>query len=444
MNILDVRRYYSREEIRNFLIEFGKDREVVGVFDSGSYSQRPNVVLYSKDILAMVNSGVLEFHSSLERWSQPMSLRSNNYEKLRKGWDMIFDIDCELFEHGKIAGQVFIWGLRKHGIRNFSIKFTGGTGFHLGIPWECIPKEVDYKASVKQFPDLARKIIMYLKDFVRERLERELFKKFSPEDLAKQVNKPLGKILTDEGMNPYEVVDVDPILISPRHLFRMPYSLNKNTFLVSLPLKPFELDTFERNQARPDKIRVDEGFLDKYETDEAGLLISEAVDWWSRKRRERKEKMKRKILITRAIPKGLFPPCIKTIFGGLADGRKRSLFILLNFLRSVKWDWNSIEKLISEWNEKNKPPLRENYIRGQIRWHKSRPESILPPNCFHPGWYSDFEVCKPDEKCKTIKNPVNYATKGIFRRKSEITQRKPRRRKKRSEFDYPVASPPKK
>ncbi len=447
MNQKDVYAYYSNDDLLEFMVSFSKNREVTGVFRNGNFSQRPNVIVYPNDVLAMVKTGVVEFHCSLERWSQPMNLKSGDYDELRIGWDLILDIDCKLFEHGKIASKAFLWGFRKHEISNVSIKFTGGTGFHMGIPWESFPEKVDYELTAKQYPDLARKIAFYLKDFVRERFEKDLLKKFSPEDLSKQVNKPLGKILTEDGINPYEVVNVDPILISPRHFFRLPYSLNRKTFLVSLPIKPEELDEFERMEARPGKVRVREGFLNKYEREEASTLVMEASDWWAMKSAEERREIineqlerlrtagyrwikpedlkKLRIMETRGkrrffVPENLFPPCIKNILKGLSDGRKRSLFTLLNFLTSANWKWEDIEKFIHEWNERNHPPLQENYIRSQLRWHKSRGKAILPPNCSHPGWYEDFGVCKPDRICggkeKTVKNPLNYSRRLLGRK----------------------------
>jgi DNA primase catalytic subunit len=419
MDLRKVYGYYSREDVQNFMLSFGKGREVVGAFRNGNFSQRPNVILYQNDITAMVKTGVVEFHSSLERWSQPMSLRQDNYNQLRIGWDLILDIDCKLFEHGKIASEAFIWGFKKHDIKGVSVKFTGGKGFHIGVPWEAIPKTVDYKPSVSLYPELARKIVLYLKDFVYARLEKNLFRKFSAEDISHQVGKPLGKILTDEGMNVYEVVDVDPVLISPRHLFRMPYSLNSKTFLVSLPIKSAHLEDFERTLARPDVVKVWNGFLNEGENNEAELLVAEATDWNVRTKKRIKERMEGRTEITAPVPPERFPPCIKSILNGLSDGRKRSVFILLNFLRSSKWSWNDIEKYMVAWNGKNKPPLQENYIRSHIRWHRARGKDALPPNCANEGWYKNFGVCMPDERCWKIKNPVNYAIRKAGARKGE-------------------------
>ena len=112
----------------------------------------------------------------------------------------------------------------------------------------------------------------------------------------------------------------------------------------------------------------------------------------------------------RAIPKQFFPPCIKNILKGLEDGRKRSVFILINFLRSLGWDFDSIEKELYEWNKRNKEPLRENYIASQLKWHKKNP-IYLPPNCDNRNYYLDIGVCQPDPLCKGIKNPVTYSFK---------------------------------
>jgi DNA primase large subunit len=181
-----------------------------------------------------------------------------------------------------------------------------------------------------------------------------------------------------------------------------------------------------------------------------------ASDWWARKTSEEKYEMmgeqlerlrrmgwklsredleKFKTMEPRArknifIPERSFPPCIKNISKGLADGRTRSLFTLINFLRSANWDWEQAEKYIYEWNEKNTPPLRENYVRSQIRWHKARGKSILPPNCDHEGWYKDFGACKPDGICKAIKNPVNYGMRGQRKEKPPKEPKKPRKTKK--------------
>ena len=143
----------------------------------------------------------------------------------------------------------------------------------------------------------------------------------------------MGKLFTDDGLNPFLVVDVDPILISSRHLFRMPYSLNKKSFLVSLPIDPDKIENFEKDRAMPDGLKIERMFMGDSETDQAKTLIAEAIDWWSLRNREEEKKTARHFVIKEAVPKKYFPPCIQNILNGLSDGRKRSLLIMFNFLR---------------------------------------------------------------------------------------------------------------
>ena len=110
------------------------------------------------------------------------------------------------------------------------------------------------------------------------------------------------------------------------------------------------------------------------------------------------------------------------------DGRKRTIFILINFLRHVGWDFAEIEKLLLAWNAQNEKSLPEAYLRSQVNWAKNQ-GIRLPPNCDNPNYYTnpDLNICTPDNFCKKIKNPVNYA-----KRKQvlvdEQQEKKPRRK----------------
>ena len=93
----------------------------------------------------------------------------------------------------------------------------------------------------------------------------------------------------------------------------------------------------------------------------------------------------------------------------MKDGRKRFSFILINFLTSVGWDYDKIEKLLVEWNKKNYEQLREVNLLGQLKYHKRNKKKILPPNCDNAAYYKDIGICNPDNLCNRIKNPVNYS-----------------------------------
>ncbi len=404
--------HYSRDDVQSAMLQLARDREVAGVFYSGAFGTRPNVIQYPNDITSLVDKGVAEFHSSIERWDNPMALRTGNYDSLRKGWDLILDLDCRDFSHAKLAARLLYRALERHGLKSISLKYTGGKGFHLGIPWESIPQELNFRKTVLMFPDLPRHMGLYLKEMMRDDLERGLLKLNSPEELSEISGVPLDQIVTEEGIDPFRVVDIDPVLISSRHLFRMPYSLNKGTGYASLPLSIGELDEFEKHHAHPRGLRVRRLFLRPGEPDEAAGLVAETVDWWSLRKREERKQVKVREPPAEKVPQKYFPPCVKAISAGLSDGRKRALHALLNFLRSSGWGIQEAEEYVTAWNQRNQPPLSDSYLRGQVRWQKARKKAFPPPNCEHQGYYVSIGVCSPDETCggraKTVKNPAVY------------------------------------
>ena len=229
-------------------------------------------------------------------------------------------------------------------------------------------------------------------------------------------------------LNAEPFLNIDTILISSRHLYRMPYSLHEKSGLVSLPINPSKVLEFEKEDAKPENVKVSRfRFLDRENVikNETRHLIMQAFDFTLNKEEEIKIAGKREYEIPQAALKDeLFPPCIKLILNGLEDGRKRALFILCNFLTSVGWDYSAMEKLLREWNKKNKEPLREVYLLGQIRHHKQSRKKILPPNCSNEMYMLGIGVCKPDNLCSKIKNPVSYALrKGFYLKKEEVKEK---------------------
>ncbi|MEM4571587.1 MAG: hypothetical protein QXY16_02715, partial [Nanopusillaceae archaeon] len=116
------------------------------------------------------------------------------------------------------------------------------------------------------------------------------------------------------------------------------------------------------------------------------------------------------------IDESMFPPCIKNILSGIEDGRKRALFILINFLYNIGWSYEEIEGKIRNWNNNLKDSLRERYIDYQLEWHKKLYDSkkyYLPPNCSNDMYYKEIGVCQPDNICKFVKNPLLYPYKKL-------------------------------
>ena len=118
---------------------------------------------------------------------------------------------------------------------------------------------------------------------------------------------------------------------------------------------------------------------------------------------------------------------MQTILAGLEDGKKRSMFILTNFLSCVGYSSEGIEDVLHKWNKCNAEPLRQVLIEGQVRYHKSRSKTakpILPPNCSNMMYYKEMGICKPDGTCSRIKNPVHYV-----KRKTWIAQQATKKKK---------------
>jgi DNA primase catalytic subunit len=210
----------------------------------------------------------------------------------------------------------------------------------------------------------------------------------------------------------------DLVLVASRHLFRMPYSLHEKTALASVVLTKDELDDFKPSDADPMKVKIREYLPDNKEG-EASRLLSLALEWQkSRKAEERVIEDKKYAGRTfeetdlKNVTDNMFPPAIKKLLEGLEDGRKRGLFVLLTFLKSTGFSAEEINKRVKEWNEKNKPPLREGYVKSQIDWHLKQKKKILPPNYANDAFYRDIGLIKDKPKNK---NPLVDVKNALWR-----------------------------
>ncbi len=501
--------HYKREDIRILMAKGATDREVSARFDFG-FGKRPDTVSYPNDILELVKKGATSFHFSEERWNNPMqlnpSMRKQEQDDLRIGWDLVLDIDCPVWEFAKLIAQLFVKALENNGVKkSVSIKFSGNKGFHIGVPYEAFPKTIDGIPTNKLFPQAPRIISEYLLDYIdnqlvevkdniisfdkkkynineiKEKLGKsieELTKQYCPKckkEIIKKAEKQIFDYLCEKcgtnhstdtyaefkkcekcgflihgkertkkfncesckinekpmiKFNTRSVVEVDTVLISSRHLYRCEYSMHEKSGLVSIPFNPEKVEIFEKHHAKVEAIKITKYiFLDRENAlpNEAGKLFEKAYHHHhGKEQREQinkeykelftkisKEKNSQAIIdqIEKAVPEEFFPPCIKKGLKGISDGKKRFMFLLMNFLTSVGWDYDSIEKLLKEWNKKNPEQLREVLIEGHLRYFKQNNKKVLPPNCDNKAYYADIGLCIPDEFCKYIKNPAQYAKK---------------------------------
>ena len=405
-------RYYSRPEIQKAIVESCPNREVSVMLGKDSFGRRPDILNYESDVLELAKQGATSFHVSEEHWQNPLKLTpgmtKRQLEELRIGWDFILDIDSPDLEHSKIIAYYLVQAIKFHDVKNVSIKYSGNKGFHIGVPFKSFPAHFDTQGMKELFPEAARIMAEYLTEMVKSHVSDKL-----------------------KGENIDEILQVDTVLISSRHLYRAPYSLHEKSELASIPIDPETILDFKREQATPEKVTTELKFLDSYKEDEALTLLTRAYDWHhdreirknSNKEHEESTKKIEYDEISEAIPEQFFPDEIKLGLKGIKDGKKRFLFILINFLKCVGWPYDEIDKKVKEWNLNNPDPLKEGYVLSQLSWHKRQREKILPPNYTNVAYYGDIGL-NPTENVKNkFKNPVNYAIR-MFKLQQKTQKKK--------------------
>ena len=416
--------FYKRKDIQEEMVLQATDKEVAVHFKE-YFGKRPDMLAYPNDVLEFAKQKATSFHCSEELWHSPLNLtptmNRKDQDELRKGWDFVLDVDCHFFDYSKIAAHYIIKALRFHGINGVTVKFSGNKGFHIAVPFESFPETVQGKQTKDLFPEAPRRIAAYIRHIIATPIKEEILKK-EGNDLGKiaenlRIDVKKIKILGDDGklgLNPEPFIEMDTLLISSRHLYRMPYSFHEKSELVSVPIDPDKVLEFEKNMAEPEKVKVVYKFLDRdVKLGEASKLLVQSFDYMPVVEEEKRDFSGKKFdLPEEAIPVSLFPPCIQHGLSGLEDGKKRFLFTLINFLHTCGWNHDKIEEIVYEWNKKNPEPLREVYLTGQLRYSKQRGENVPPQNCRR--YYEELNICKPDALCSKIKNPVQYAKRKAF------------------------------
>lgn len=400
---MDPKEYYSRKDVARRIVEFAANREVACSLPDGSFLKRPDALVYPGDLIQRVESGVISFHCSVELWKDPLRLKSEmkaeELDDLRIGWDLLIDIDAKFsLEHSKIAASTVLEFLSDFGIKA-GVKFSGRRGFHIFVPFSCFPESVDLRPTASLYPELPRAIV----EFVKSRVDKEILERLASfEGGYASLSRAIGGF---EKFSAFEAVEIESNWGS-RHLFRAPYTIHHKTLLVSVPVR--DPLSFDPEEARPENADLS---LEFSGSGDASTLVDEASAFLPKK------KPKTEVRHTPGVkvPESAFPPCIKNILSGLSDGRKRSIFTLVTFLRSSGWSAREIESALEGWNSRNRPPLRENTIRTQLKWHLRQSRKLLPPGCSNDLFIGSLGICKPDDVCRGIKNPVQYPAKILKR-----------------------------
>ncbi|MEM2138942.1 MAG: hypothetical protein QXM96_02200, partial [Candidatus Woesearchaeota archaeon] len=298
--------YYKRKDIQKAILSYSKNREV-GIKYNTYFGKRPDAIFYENEIFNFVKKGATSFHLSEERWQNPLDLsadmKKENIDNLRVGWDLILDIDCPYWHYSKLTAYLFIKALKKHLIETISCKFSGNKGFHIAVPFETFPDVVNNVEIKNWFPEGPKKIANYLVNYISLNFIKyesgyvnfDNIHKVSLEELKSLTNKTEKELLIKKCSNcnktkcvckkndykdffdSLSIVNVDTILISPRHLFRSPYSMHEKSNLVSIPIPIGKILTFDKKEAEPENVIPDKLpiFLDssKAKKNEAENLI---------------------------------------------------------------------------------------------------------------------------------------------------------------------------
>jgi hypothetical protein len=470
--------YYARKDVQDEICKFCQNREVVPRYGEG-FGKRPDFLEYSSEIMLHTKNGATSFHCSEEIWQNPLEISKDmekeQLDEIREKWDLLLDIDCKWFDYSKKAAQAIVKVLENHGVKNVGIKFSGSKGFHIIVPWEAFPKEINGELVKNMFPEIPRQIAAYLRHeaekILPEMLPKDFYKQFKNVEIKKGIKcnncneianqykrielycdfckigetkklrseqdknikctscsrnfevKDLKEVIEcnkcgiNSEKNPdnfsksvevdlFDLMGLDIVLVSSRHLFRCPYSLHEKTALASIVIDKNDIEKFNPGDADPLKVKV-KSFMPKVKSNEARELFIQALDWYkennTKKETKKSQSFTQDIKIDRS--KITMPPCITKIFKGLKDGKKRALFILINYFRSLNFTEEEVKEKIKEWNKKNSPPIKEGYVKTQI-YYAFRHKKIMPPNC--DKYFKDFAVCSPDRLCEKIKNPLNY------------------------------------
>ncbi len=439
-------KHYKRRDIQEAIVQQAQQKEVSVRYDE-VFGRRPDILLYPREVLELALQNATSFHVSEELWENALSLSSNLSRKeldaLRIGWDLVLDIDCAILDYSKIAAEVIVKFLRYCGcgigdgskVGDISVKFSGNKGFHIGVPFESFPKQIRGTPTKDLFPEAPRKMALYIK----ENIASELAKRILQVDDIAAIKQKVGtdEVITGEKsdrLNVDKFLQIDTILLASRHLYRMPYSLHEKSGLVSIPVDPEKIMDFQREMAIPEKVTVSPFvFLNRdVHGESARALLLQALDF--KVERERGEQARKEFLglaasrgeedeIKSPIKEEFFPPCMQKILAGLEDGRKRGVFCLMNYLGKIGWSKAEIESFLVQWNqEKNRVPLREVYIKGQLKHFKAGER--LPPNCNNSAYYENMGVACHGDWCAKLKNPVNYTLSRWRRHLSEKEEQK--------------------
>lgn len=186
-----TRLYYSNPAVQQAIAKFSAGREVVPRYFEG-FGKRPDSITYPSDIMGLVNKGATSFHASEEIWGDPLKINSDmneeDFDELRKGWDLLIDVDSPFLDCSKIATRLLVAALEHHGIKNYGVKFSGSKGMHIIVGQKAFPETFEGMITKNMFPEWPRAISEYLMSWIKEEYNRQAGEIMNAGDVAKRTN----------------------------------------------------------------------------------------------------------------------------------------------------------------------------------------------------------------------------------------------------------------
>jgi hypothetical protein len=222
----EVLAYYGleREDVATAIFKYGSERRVTvtnepaslgGTKGQQGFSDPSDLVLMAKKLLEGNDNTVPKkypgFHGTIAKYAKDFNTKS------QKGADVVIDIDVkDNFREAFKQGRKILNFLDYYNVP-FRMKFSGGSGPHFIIPYEWFPKSL-LNGNFSKTHQLVFQTIVS-----RSRAG-----------------------------------NVDGSFMSQGHFYRMPYSLNEHTGLVSLPLTKEQYDDFTLSMAQIWNTQVNE------------------------------------------------------------------------------------------------------------------------------------------------------------------------------------------
>src|SRR3989344_737285 len=221
--------HYKRRDIQEAIVQHSQDREVAVKFGEGGFGKRPDMLQYPNDVMDFAMKGATSFHSSEERWRNPLAIdvkgTRRELEDLRIGWDLVLDIDCAQLEYSQVAADLLIKALKSSGISAVTVKFSGNHGFHIGVPFEAFPELVPVQGQPQEtrlsFPEGPRKIAAFLQERIRGKLGEAMLAHDDINIIGAKTGKAFSELVVNNSFDAFKVLAIDTVLIAARHLYRM-------------------------------------------------------------------------------------------------------------------------------------------------------------------------------------------------------------------------------